>query len=110
CQKAGEVPGAPNWLKPIAATTLAQGGDRRSSRTMWLAILQSAEHDWLHTQAQRRLLQLKALDEMDAIQSLLNKFAESTGRPVTDWETFDREGRKLGLPTPTRSVPSDPGG
>ena len=34
-QKASEVPGAPVWLKPLAATTLAQGGDRESSRTMW---------------------------------------------------------------------------
>src|SRR5919198_3145516 len=50
--KASEVPGAPNWLKPLAATTLAQGGDRRSSRVMWLAILQSADVDWLKQQAE----------------------------------------------------------
>ena len=45
--RASRVPGAPIWLQPLAATTLAQGGDRRSSRLMWESILQSAEVDWL---------------------------------------------------------------
>ena len=31
-QKAAEIPGAPWWLRSLAAVTLAQGGDRRSSR------------------------------------------------------------------------------
>src|SRR5262249_48340138 len=30
-RRASEVPGAPLWLRPLAAATLAQGGDRRSS-------------------------------------------------------------------------------
>src|SRR5207244_6217956 len=29
-RKAGEIPGAPWWLRSLAATTLARGGDRRS--------------------------------------------------------------------------------
>ncbi len=42
-QKAADVPGAPWWLRSLAATTLAQGGDRQSSRAMWTAILQTTE-------------------------------------------------------------------
>ena len=34
-QKAADTPGAPWWLRSLAATTLAQGGDRRSSRAIW---------------------------------------------------------------------------
>src|SRR5438876_29010 len=41
-QRASEAPGAPWWLKSLAATTLVQGGDRQSSRLMWEAIRQSA--------------------------------------------------------------------
>jgi hypothetical protein len=59
-QKASEVPGAPWWLRSLAATTIAQGGDRRSSRVMWEAIRQSAEIDWLRQDAERRLQQLGA--------------------------------------------------
>jgi len=85
--KAGEMPGAPVWLKALAATTLAQGGDRRSSRTMWQAILRTADIDWLRQQAERRLRQLQALDEMDFIQSRLDALAARRGGPPSDWQT-----------------------
>src|SRR5262252_404909 len=66
--QAGDVPGAPNWLKPLAATTLAQGGDRQSSRVMWLNMLQTAQVDWLRAAAQHRLAQLQALEDIDRVQ------------------------------------------
>jgi hypothetical protein len=31
-EKGARLPGAPTWLRPLAATTLAAGGDRQSSR------------------------------------------------------------------------------
>jgi len=102
-QKASEVPGAPVWLKPLAATTLAQGGDRRSSRTMWERILQSAEIDWLRSAAEHRLLQLRALDEIDALQSRLDAFAKARGGPPADWATVLRA-------RIFPSVPTDPNG
>ena len=98
-QKAGDVPGSPVWLKPLAATTLVQGGDRRSSRTMWQAILQTADIDWLRAAAERRLLQLQALDQIDVIQSQLDKLAAATGQPVTDWRTVIRSRVYPGVPT-----------
>ncbi len=36
--RASTVEGAPWFLRSLAATTLAEGGDRQSSRTMWQAI------------------------------------------------------------------------
>jgi hypothetical protein len=89
-QKASEVPGAPVWLKPLAATTLVQGGDRRSSRVMWERILQSADIDWLRRSAEHRLQQLRALDEIDALQSRLDAFAAARGGPAGDWATVLR--------------------
>src|ERR1700692_357836 len=64
--RASQVPGAPWWLRSLAATTLAEGGDRQSSRTMWGSVRQSAEIDWLRRDAERRLSQLTALDQIDA--------------------------------------------
>jgi hypothetical protein len=66
--RAADVPGAPWFLRSLAATTLAEGGDRESSRAVWEAIRQSAEIDWLRHDAERRLLQLRALDEIDELQ------------------------------------------
>jgi hypothetical protein len=101
--KAGDVPGAPVWLKPLAATTLAQGGDRRSSRAMWERIRQSADIDWLKKSAEQRLLQLQALDEIDTLQAGLDAFARRSGRPATDWGILVRE-------RAVRGIPLDPGG
>ena len=69
--KAGDLPGSPSWLKPLAATTLAVGGDRKSSRFLWTQILQSTDEEWLRKSAQHRLTQLEAMDQIDVINQLL---------------------------------------
>jgi hypothetical protein len=104
-QRASEVPGAPWWLKSLAATTLTQGGDRRSSRTMWEAIRQSAEIDWLKQDAERRLLQLNALDAIDELQRRVDAFTRSTGAPPADWNTLIRTGLLSGVPRDPRLTP-----
>jgi tetratricopeptide (TPR) repeat protein len=101
--RAADMPGAPNWLKPLAATTLARGGDRRTSRAMWLSILESADVDWLRAQAERRLLQLRALDDIDELQARAAAYASRTGRPPHDWSALVAAGL-------LRGVPHDPGG
>jgi len=96
------VPGAPWWLRSLAATTLAQGGDRQSSKVMWEAIRQSAEIAWLRQDAERRLAQLRALDEIDALQRAVDDYTRRAGQPA-DWAVLVR-GRIL------RGVPIDPAG
>jgi tetratricopeptide (TPR) repeat protein len=83
--RAGERPGAPWWLRSLAATTLAEGGDRQSSRVMWEALRESAEIDWLKRDAERRLLQLQAMDTIDALQARIDAFATSTGQTPAGW-------------------------
>jgi tetratricopeptide (TPR) repeat protein len=97
-KKAGEVPGAPNWLEPLAATTLARGGDRETSRTMWRSIRDTADVDWLRSSADRLLLQLDALDQMDNLQSKLDAFAQARGAPAADWGTVIRARVLPGVP------------
>ena len=65
---------------------------------MWQAILHTADIDWLRAAAERRLLQLRALDEIDAIQATLEAFARRNGEPVTDWQTLVRAGVYPGIP------------
>ena len=97
-EKASEVPGAPVWLKGLAATTLAQGGDRQSSRRMWQLILDTSDVDWLRNSAQRVLLQLQALDQIDTIQSKLDALAKVRGGPLGDWATVVRARVFPGVP------------
>jgi len=84
-ERAGAVPGAPWWLKSLAANTLAKGGDRQSSRIMWESLRESATIDWLRREAEKRLAQLKALDDIDALQKQVADFAARTGHVPTRW-------------------------
>jgi hypothetical protein len=101
--KAADAPGAPWWMRSMAATTLANGGDRQSSRLMWQSILQSATIDYQRRHAEKALAQLQALDDIDALQATLDRVAGTTGDPPRDWQTLVRAGL-------LRAVPLDPSG
>jgi hypothetical protein len=96
-RRASEIPGAPWWLRSLAATTLSEGGDRQSSRLMWQSIRQSAEIDWLKTDADRRLAQLDALDQIDSLQRVVNDVA-GRGLAVADWLSLVRSRALPGIP------------
>lgn len=99
-QKAADAPGGPWFLRSLAATTLAEGGDRQSSRLMWESIRQSAEIDWLRNDAERRLVQLDAMDFIDQVQAVVNR-ARSAGITATSWQELMRAGA-------VRRIPVDP--
>ena len=102
--KASAIPGAPWWLKSLAATTLAQGGDREPSRAMWESIRQAADNDWLRQDAERRLLQLRALDEIDLLQRPLDEYGARFGQRAQGWDVLIRAGLIAGVPIdPTRT-------
>jgi hypothetical protein len=103
--KASRVPNAPWWLKSLAATTLAQGGDRRSSRQMWTQIRESAEIDWLKADAERRLVQLRALDEIDRLTALVTSYSQRAGQRPSDWQALVRAGVVRGIPVDPSGTP-----
>jgi hypothetical protein len=109
---ASRVPGAPWWLKSLAATTLIQGGDRQSSRMMWEAIRQSAEIEWLRADAERRLAQLRALDDIDALQGAVDRLVAQTGTTPDTWVPVARANRWPAVPVDPAGAPYEitPGG
>jgi len=70
---------------------------------MWEAIRQSAEIDWLRHDAERHLGQLRALDEIDALQAIVNRVASQSAQPVLDWRPVMRAAG-------WRTIPVDPAG
>jgi hypothetical protein len=100
-QKASMQPGAPNWLPPLAASMLTAGGDRASARFLWRQMLQS-EQQWLRLNAERRLVQLDALDVADQLKALVRRFPPAEGQPFTWQHLVER--RVL------RGIPVDPTG
>lgn len=103
--KASEIPGAPWWLKSLAAVTLAQGGDRESSRRLWRAMHDTAENDWVRTNAAHRLAQLDALDAIDQLTAAAGQFKARTGAFPSSWEDLVRARMIRGVPLDPQGAP-----
>ena len=101
--KGAAVPGAPWWMRSLAAATLAEGGDRRTSRFLWRALAQSADNEWLQRDAQRRLQQLDALDGIDALDAVVARATKAGLSAPWSWAALLAEGHLT-------SVPFDPSG
>jgi hypothetical protein len=97
-KRAGDAPGAPSWLAPLAATTLAQGGDRQSSRLLWTE-MRNSDLEWISNDAVYRLQQLDAMDQIDDLNARIQRFIDREGKRPADW-------RQVGVPV----APVDPSG
>ena len=102
-KRAGEIPGGAAWLAPLAAVTLAQGGNRESSRRLWTELRDHTDMDWIRSSAERRLQQLDAMDAIDELNRSVQRFIERHKRPPRDW-------RELAIDQRWRGVPLDPAG
>jgi tetratricopeptide (TPR) repeat protein len=101
-RRASEVPDAAQWLGPLAAVTLASGGDTQSSRTLWRQLLES-EADWLRQIAEYRLRQLDAIDETAQLEQVTAAYERRFGTRPLSWDHLLRSGF---LPR----IPVDPAG
>jgi tetratricopeptide (TPR) repeat protein len=95
-QRAAELRDAPNWLKPLAASVLGAGSDRASARFLWNQILQS-EEEWLRRNAARALSQLDAVDAVDQLQTIVNRFPPPAGGQYS-WDDLVRRRVLRGIP------------
>jgi hypothetical protein len=78
--EASRIPGAPFWLKSLAADVLAKGGDRESSRRIWRRIAEQEEEGVLKQNARVRLEILDALDVVDALSEAVATYERRLGR------------------------------
>ena len=89
--RAAKLPGAPVWMEPLSAVTLAEGGNRKASRLLWGQILTSPADDWFKQEATRRLKQLDAMDQIELLQGVVDAYTAKTGR-TPDWADLARGG------------------
>jgi tetratricopeptide (TPR) repeat protein len=101
---AARLPGAPQWLRSMAAVTLTRGGDRESARKLWTELLDTADVDWLREAADFRLRQLAALDDIDALGAIVARMRGRLAGPI-DWKAIVAAGVLAGVPTDPLGVP-----
>ena len=99
----GRMPGAPEWLRTMAAVTLARGGDRDAARRLWSEMLAAADVDWMRRAAQYGLQQLRALDDLDGLRARVDSVRAQTGRVPETWAAVVAAGL-------LDAVPADPTG
>lgn len=102
-QRGAAIPGAPWWLKSLAATMLVRGGDRETSRLLWSQLYQTADNEYAKHAAQMKLMQLKAIEDIEQLQEAIDRYAARRGAAVTGWNELLAAGA-------LRAVPSDPSG
>ncbi len=102
-ERGSRIPGAAWFLKPLAATTLAQGGQRSASRTLFTSIAESGEIEWMRKDARRRLQQLDAMDAIDELGRIVDVYRARGGATPMTWQGLVRAGY-------LRAIPTDPEG
>ena len=103
--KGAAQPGAPWWMKSLAAVTLAEGGDRQTSRLLWRALAQTPDNDFLRRDAQRRLLQLDALDQIDELTALVERARAGGMSAPWSWPALFERGYLRRLPVDPTGEP-----
>jgi hypothetical protein len=96
---------APNWIQPLAASVLAEGGDQTAARVLWTQMAQTAEQEWLRRTARTRLQQLDAVAVIEQLQPLVNRFYDGANRFPAGWEEVARAGLVRGIPLDPTGIP-----
>jgi hypothetical protein len=79
-QTGSERPGALPWMRVLAASVAAQGGEVQTSRILWTEIARSAGNDAIRHSADLHLAALDALDALRKLDSLLILYEQKEGR------------------------------
>ena len=103
-ERAASMPGAPRWLGPLAATTLAHGGNRQGARQMLIGMSESDE-PWIRRAANRALQQLAALETIDSLTSAVEAFHARESRYPGSWRDLIRVGALRAVPADEYGVP-----
>lgn len=96
-ERAAALPKAPQWLRPLAASTRLQGGDRAGAARMFTELL-NADQAYIRQAAERALAQLDALDTIESLQRAVDAYRGAQGRLPSGWQDLVRAGVLRGVP------------
>jgi len=79
-ERGSKVAGASNFMQVMAAAMKTEAGSRETARSIYRQMLEASD-DWqVRITAERRLQEIRSLDEREAIDRVLAEFKEKSGR------------------------------
>ena len=101
--QASKIPGAPEWVRIMAARVADKGGALETSQLMWSEIYQTTKDPKIRKQALEHLAGLKALEDERKLDQFAEEYKKRAGRyPASIKELVDAGDLK--------GVPLDPAG
>lgn len=100
-----ERPGAMAWMKVMAASVAAKGGDAATSQLLWSEIERQAENDQLRESAREHLAALAAQEQMAELDRALMRYRQSRGSAAESWREVASAGLIAGVPLDPSGVP-----
>ena len=101
-------PGAPQWMRVMAAQMRAEGGSRAVAYEMYRRMYEGAADEQVRTLAVTRMAQLDSLEERDRIRRALSDFRARNGRCPADWREVAPQLRNAKLRVTAAGTPLDP--
>jgi hypothetical protein len=104
-QAGANRPGAGVWMKALAATVAARGGEIQTSRLLWSEIYRQADNDSIRKSALDHLLALQAQEELEQLDRLLRLYRQREGRPAHAFRELVTAGFLAALPRDPSGAP-----
>lgn len=100
-----QQPGAEYWMKAIAAMVASKGGDPKTSELLWTEIYKSAENEQMRQNALDHLAALRAHEEINALNRLLQRYRAVKGKAAQSIPDLIAAGLLPRLPIDPSGVP-----
>lgn len=108
-EKGGTVSGAPWWMRDLGGLMRIKGGSRDTARSIYSTYLMSDDPN-IKAQAVERMKQLRSLDEVDAINSLIARYREQKGECPPNLRVFESALQSTNINIDEKGLPVDPDG
>jgi len=97
-QTGSERPGALPWMRVLAASVAAQGGEILTSRILWTEIARSAGNDSIRQSAESHLAALDAQEALRKLDGLLAFYQKKEGHEPRSMQDLVAAGYLRGIP------------
>jgi tetratricopeptide (TPR) repeat protein len=104
------IEGAAWWMRDLAGVMRIKGGSRDIARSIYERYYNESDDPMIRSQAVERLKQLRALDEIDAINSLLSYLREQNGECPASLRSLAPRLQAIGIRLDEAMLPVDPAG